>query len=105
MRIKQDILKQLKTISVPEIKDIFSVKGKKAFTINRNLEDRLTTLVNTIAGKKMYDLGRDGFSGSKQSNSITFYLGSYDVEVVFTKRGSIKDFFVDKTACELGGLI
>lgn len=71
MRVKQEVLKQLKTIKIPEIKEMFAGKG---LVISNDLETRLTNLVNTIAGKKLYDLGKDGFSGSKQSNSITFYL-------------------------------
>jgi sulfur relay (sulfurtransferase) DsrF/TusC family protein len=101
MRIKKDILKQLKSIKIPEIKDIFACKR---FTITNDLEVRITKLVNTIAGKESYNL-EDGFSGSKQNNSITFYLGRYDIEVVFTSTGSVKDFSVDKTACDIGGLI
>jgi hypothetical protein len=102
MRDKKDILKQLKTISITEIKDIFKAKR---FVISSSLESRITKLVNTIAGKDLYNLGEHGFSGSKQNNSITFYLGQYDIDVIFTTKGNVKDFSVNKTACDLGGLI
>lgn len=100
MRIKKDILKQLKSIKIPEIKKIFACKR---FTISKDLEARITKLVNIIAGKDIYSL-EDGFSGCKYSNSITFYVNQYDIKVIFTKQGAVKDFNINKAACDMGGL-
>ena len=100
MRYKKDILKQVKQIKIPEVKDIFACKR---FTISKDLENRITKLVNIIASKDIYSL-EDGFSGCKYSNSITFYVKQYDIEVIFTKQGTIKDFSINKTACDIGGL-
>lgn len=100
MRSKTDILKQLKSIAIPEVSKFFACKR---FTITNDLEARLTKLVNTIAGKELYSLADHGFSGIKQNNSITFYLGRYDIDVVFTKAGKVKDFTIDKAACDIGG--
>lgn len=102
---KAQVLKQINKKTFPEIKAMFT-NTKRSHVISQDFEDRLTTLVDSITQglARPYSLADDGFSGCKYQNSLTFYLGNLDIEVIFSNRGKVKDFSIDKTSCDMTGL-